>query len=136
MQNLFKKNTTSVIEVKEKTYVNVPYSEKEKAKKCGAKWDKNKSKWYVESDVEAFYDKFTETTKLQRDLWKIQRQIDHCYKMIAHNNNADVTIYRPELDDQNRTRIKQLEKEKDKLTAEPKPTDDNYKYFARNALIE
>ena len=34
--------------VKEKYYLNIPYSEKEIGKKYGAKWDPKKKKWYYE----------------------------------------------------------------------------------------
>ena len=33
-------------------YLNVPYSEKEKAKKLGAKWDSKKKKWYIKNNNE------------------------------------------------------------------------------------
>ena len=32
-------------------YLNVPYSQKEKAKKAGAKWDAEARSWYVEAAV-------------------------------------------------------------------------------------
>ena len=31
----------------EKTYLNVPYAEKDEAKALGAWWDKDAKKWYV-----------------------------------------------------------------------------------------
>ena len=34
-----------------KTYLNVPYAQKDYAKAHGAKWDREMKKWYVESDV-------------------------------------------------------------------------------------
>ena len=37
----------------EATYLNVPYEQRETAKKHGAKWDPNKKKWYLPSGVEA-----------------------------------------------------------------------------------
>lgn len=37
-----------------KTYLNVPYKEKNQAKKLGAKWDKDEKSWYVEGDTEKF----------------------------------------------------------------------------------
>lgn len=30
-----------------KTYLNVPYAEKDYVKRCGAKWDAAAKKWYV-----------------------------------------------------------------------------------------
>lgn len=33
---------------KNKIYLNVPYDEKDEAKKMGAKWDKSKKRWYIE----------------------------------------------------------------------------------------
>ena len=33
---------------KKKMYLNVPYSEKDEAKKMGAKWDVKNKKWYTE----------------------------------------------------------------------------------------
>ena len=36
------KNTHKV----RKNYLKVPFSQKDKAKKLGAKWDRNKKKWY------------------------------------------------------------------------------------------
>ncbi len=38
-------------DVSSKVYLNCPYSEKEDAKKLGAKWDKVKKKWYVFFDT-------------------------------------------------------------------------------------
>ena len=32
-----------------KLYLNVPFSEKDEAKKMGAKWDVKKKKWFIES---------------------------------------------------------------------------------------
>ena len=34
---------------KQKIYLNVPYSEKNEAKKLGAKWDGKKKKWYIDN---------------------------------------------------------------------------------------
>ena len=33
-----------------KIYLNVAYSQKEQAKKFGAKWDRSKKKWYIEGN--------------------------------------------------------------------------------------
>ena len=33
--------------IKSKIYLNVPYDEKDEAKKMGAKWDKSKKRWYI-----------------------------------------------------------------------------------------
>ena len=35
----------------QRVYLNVPYEEKEEAKKLGAKWDVSKKKWYVPKDL-------------------------------------------------------------------------------------
>ena len=35
------------------TILNVPYAEKDEAKKLGAKWDSNRKKWYVPQGVDA-----------------------------------------------------------------------------------
>jgi hypothetical protein len=32
-------------------YLNVPYKEKEKAKKLGARWDQGSKKWYIPKDM-------------------------------------------------------------------------------------
>lgn len=39
-----------------RTYIQVPYADKEEAKKFGAKWDFNKKLWYVENleDITVF----------------------------------------------------------------------------------
>lgn len=44
-----------VTEIK-KVYLNVPFEEKDEAKKMGARWDNDKKKWYVLStaDLENF----------------------------------------------------------------------------------
>jgi len=34
----------------EKLYLNVPYARKEEVKALGGRWDKNKKKWYINSD--------------------------------------------------------------------------------------
>jgi len=36
-----------------KTYLNVPYAEKDAAKTLGAKWDAGKKKWYAPSSIDA-----------------------------------------------------------------------------------
>ena len=35
---------------KQKIYLNVPYSEKNEAKKLGAKWDGKKKKWFIDNN--------------------------------------------------------------------------------------
>ncbi len=35
--------------VKKKLFLNVPYDEKDEAKKMGARWDKSKKRWYIEN---------------------------------------------------------------------------------------
>jgi len=37
---------------KEKLYLNIPFSEKDKGKGLGAKWDKTKKKWFYEGSIE------------------------------------------------------------------------------------
>jgi hypothetical protein len=41
-----------------KTYLNVPYLEKDRAKKLGARWDPEKKRWYAENveNLFAFWD--------------------------------------------------------------------------------
>ena len=36
-------------EENQKIYINVPYSQKDKAKALGALWDKDEKKWYVKN---------------------------------------------------------------------------------------
>jgi hypothetical protein len=36
--------------ISEKTYINVPYAQKDAAKALGAKWDASNKKWYVPAD--------------------------------------------------------------------------------------
>lgn len=38
-------------ESRARVYLNVPYAEKDEAKKYGAKWDSSKRKWYVPGGV-------------------------------------------------------------------------------------
>ena len=35
-----------------KTYLNVPYAQKDTAKALGAKWDPSKKQWYVPADID------------------------------------------------------------------------------------
>ena len=77
----------------EKTYVKVHYSERERAKKCGARWDADSKKWYVKGNVELFLLKFTGGTKLQRDLFNLQEKLKDVFKSINHNENEDIGIY-------------------------------------------
>lgn len=46
-----KVSETEVAAEEKKTYLAVPYREKEKAKALGAKWDKEARSWYVENDT-------------------------------------------------------------------------------------
>ena len=36
--------------IKKKIFLDVPYEEKDEAKKMGAKWDKSKKRWYIEQN--------------------------------------------------------------------------------------
>jgi hypothetical protein len=74
MQNLFKRKATSVI--KERFYVKVHYTDRDRAKELGAKWDYEKKQYYVEDDEDEFYDKL-----------KGYKKIDN-----IHNNNVGTTI--------------------------------------------
>ena len=49
-----------------KNYLVVEYSQRHVAKNCGAKWDKEKKKWYTHDDVDTFYDAFTGKEKHYR----------------------------------------------------------------------
>lgn len=35
-----------------KRYLNVPYHEKDEAKKLGARWDNVEKKWYIEENID------------------------------------------------------------------------------------
>ena len=35
-----------------KTYLNLPYDEKEEGKKLGTRWDPKKKKWYILNNLE------------------------------------------------------------------------------------
>ena len=53
-----------IILLNSKTYLNVPYAQKDAAKALGAKWDASKKKWYAPSSLDiTLFDKWnTETT--------------------------------------------------------------------------
>ena len=96
-------------------YVEVQYHQKENAKKCGAKWDSNKQTWYVdECKKELFLLQFMRLTKTQRKCYYIGKEIDDCFRRISHNNNADITIYNPEIDKDCKESIDMLQKKLDK----------------------
>jgi hypothetical protein len=50
----------------EKNYINVKYADKEKAKKLGAKWDKEAKQWYITSNLEEFLNNF-ETKEIEKE---------------------------------------------------------------------
>jgi len=54
-----------------KTYINVPFKEKNQAKKLGAKWDKDEKSWYVEGDT----GKFTKWMETDNKVSAPQKQI-------------------------------------------------------------
>lgn len=58
-----------------KTYLNVPYSEKEDAKKLGAKWDIKKKKWYIENlqNFDTVHQWLDEDVKARREEIKIEK---------------------------------------------------------------
>ena len=56
----------------EKNYINVKYADKEKAKKLGAKWDKEAKQWYITSNLEEFLNNF-ETKENKTDDIKIKQ---------------------------------------------------------------
>ena len=41
-----------IIMVNSKTYLNVPYAQKDEAKALGAKWDASNKKWYVPGSLD------------------------------------------------------------------------------------
>ena len=41
-----------IIMVNSKTYLNVPYAQKDEAKALGAKWDASKKKWYAPGNLD------------------------------------------------------------------------------------
>ena len=49
MENFLQLNRIYLL-VKKKIYLNVPYSEKDEAKKLGAKWDAKNKKWYINTN--------------------------------------------------------------------------------------
>ena len=54
---LFKEQTAVSLPLPEKTYLNVPFEEKNEAKELGARWDRGAKRWYVPEDLDT--DKFT-----------------------------------------------------------------------------
>ena len=75
----------------EKNYINVKYADKEKAKKLGAKWDKDAKSWYITTNVKEFMEKFNYES--DDDLIKkYKKRIEYCLDAIRHNDNADITI--------------------------------------------
>ncbi|MCX7084250.1 MAG: DUF5710 domain-containing protein [Methylococcales bacterium] len=49
-----------------KTYLNVPYAQKDAAKALGARWDPTQKKWYVPANVDVFL----------FDAWRIESASD------------------------------------------------------------
>ena len=48
-----------------KTYLNVKYSEKDEAKKFGAKWDPNLKKWYAPNNEKVLLEKWGLKNKIK-----------------------------------------------------------------------
>lgn len=47
----------------QKEYLNVPYNEKDKAKKLGAMWDKDRKSWYTYKVHDKSFDKWRKIIK-------------------------------------------------------------------------
>ena len=107
----------------EKTYVEVEYSEREEAKKCGARWDSIGKRWYATGNVELFLLKFTGRTKLQRDLLRLREDLDDTFRSIKHNENADITIYCPK---RHKCLVKELDELKKRIEIVEKQVKEDY----------
>ncbi len=89
----------------EKTYINVPFSEKNEAKQLGAKWDRGEQSWYIPADVEqAHFSKWMQAsadtlvdtkTANQEDVAQksaeLERDIE-ARKVIELNNNGLLAV--------------------------------------------
>ena len=65
-----------------KTYLHVPYSDKEFARDNGAFWDKIKKQWYVEGEDDFLINRYG------KDIEKIYLNVSFKYKDIAKSNGA------------------------------------------------
>ena len=59
---------SSPVNVDNRVYLQVPYEEKNEAKSMGAKWDKDKKKWYTSSDNVSALAKWSEEARILTEL--------------------------------------------------------------------
>ena len=81
-----------------KRYIDIAYTDREKAKKLLARWDNKLKSWYInteEVDYDTFMTKFTGKTKKERRLDDLRQERADLCRSISHSNNADITIPDP-----------------------------------------
>lgn len=61
--------------------INVPYAEKEEAKKLGARWDVARKTWYIPDGISIDnFSKWLSTENVIAPYWYIAQASDHCWK--------------------------------------------------------
>jgi len=69
--------------------LHIGYKDKDRAKECGAKWDNECRCWYVlKHNLETFKLKFYGTTKLNRDLETVKKEINAKYKYLKDEGDT------------------------------------------------
>lgn len=73
-----------------KTYLNVPYSEKDEAKKLGARWDSGKKKWFAENveHLDKFLRWMPERLRLPRETRKSTRDVPKPIKQRGNQSKS------------------------------------------------
>ncbi|MDX7985838.1 DNA primase [Xenorhabdus sp. 12] len=65
--------------------LNVPYDEKDEAKKLGARWDPVNKTWFIPNDIEpASFTKWIPFYNVQAPWWYIAQTKGHCWKCHEH----------------------------------------------------
>ncbi|WEV50260.1 DUF5710 domain-containing protein (plasmid) [Acinetobacter sp. ESL0695] len=79
VKNASIENNSKIQATKEKTYINVPFSEKNEAREAGAKWDKNEKSWFIPENVDTTpFEKWIEvrdlTTEAIKDITSVAQE--------------------------------------------------------------
>ncbi|UTO27660.1 zincin-like metallopeptidase domain-containing protein [Bartonella harrusi] len=102
-------NTDRELDNKEKIFLNVPYSQKEEAKKLGAKWDKDAKSWYVPAGTNldekglAHFSHGNEKTKPVPSIAQQFKEALHSAGLIVENPLMDGKLHRVPVENDKKT---------------------------------
>ncbi|MFC1098375.1 zincin-like metallopeptidase domain-containing protein [Pasteurella multocida] len=81
--------------IMEKTYISVPFKEKEQAKKLGAKWDRKESSWYIPEDLDkSLFTRWLNTKDSENSISEMLRsKLDDMDEYFSHQAGLNGVTY-------------------------------------------